>query len=154
MFLKSSSQVDNEVRHGLVLHYRHLYRKTAKVRFEEFDMEMLHGRENRRLSGWVESFKPDVIMGFPVSSYKVLTQIGYRIPEDFAFASTFVDHQSRAAFDIAGCDTETYELQRRACHRLHQSLLANQRGIPTQMEEHVITPRWVDGRTLPYLNRG
>lgn len=94
---------------------------------------------------WVKLHQPDAIVSFLSRGYEWLTQAGYRVPEDVAFACFGVwPHEP-----FTGFATPHEETGRATVNFLVEQLHANQHGIPIVRQTVRHERRWVEGRTLP-----
>lgn len=152
VFLETPSQLDDDVRRGITLNYREkVRRQKVHIRVPNFHVPVWeHDQEAflEQLDREIADFRPDAVLAFPRALLRGLRERGHRVPEDFGFASTAMVTGTERD-DISGCPAQADEQIRRAAYRLHQTLLANDRGIPVQVNEHTMTPVWHPGNTLP-----
>lgn len=101
--------------------------------------------ERLRVRAWIENTRPDVILG-EYLAWHALNDLGWRIPEDAAFASFdwSVDHP-----DIAGIHQCHDTLGRMAVDLLTTQLLQNERGLPATPRLLVISGSWRDATSVP-----
>lgn len=99
------------------------------------------------LDEWLRAENPEAVIAFPIVWYWWLTNRGWRIPHDVAFAGVLTyrmrDHS------LAGCDAQRASFGRRAAHRIFRLLESGERGCPHYPVEDVVVPRWINGESLP-----
>jgi DNA-binding LacI/PurR family transcriptional regulator len=94
---------------------------------------------------WVEKNRPDAILTDSDETQLMLTNLGYRIPEDIALATTTV-HDT----DIdTGIDQHPYEIGWAATRMLSALINEKSFGLPKRRTELLIEGDWVDGSMLP-----
>ncbi len=102
-------------------------------------------QKQEQLAEWVKLNQPDAILTDGAGSLQMLDNLGYRVPEDIALATTSI-HDT----DIdAGIDQRPYEIGWAATRML--TALINERafGLPIHRSELLIEGQWVDGSMLP-----
>lgn len=94
---------------------------------------------------WLQKEKPDAIITSLVTVPEMLTQAGYRIPDDIALAAMSVldGHIS------SGIYQNSKEIGRVAALNLIAQIQDNQRGIPDLHRETLVRGHWVEGDTCP-----
>ncbi|WP_309007540.1 LacI family DNA-binding transcriptional regulator [Pelagicoccus sp. SDUM812005] len=98
-----------------------------------------------RLAVWVSNTKPDAIITDRDDLPRMLADLGYRIPEDIALATTSV-HDTPID---AGIDQNPKEIGRTAIRTLVGLIGEQNFGIPQNRTEILIEGTWVDGSMLP-----
>lgn len=102
----------------------------------------------------IDRFRPDCIIGFPISWRVRLEESGYRMPRDFAFVGLPVvpaeAAQSGVAtsgflFDLCG---QIFPL---ALEVLHQEISSGRCGLPKHPSEWIVPQVWQEGVTMPGL---
>ena len=102
-----------------------------------------------KIKAWMKCAKPDAILTDSNHILKMLKMLEYRIPEDFALATTSIDDTEIDA----GIDQRPFEIGRAAV-RILTSLIAEQSfGIPDCLNETLIEGKWVDGSMMPRRDR-
>jgi DNA-binding LacI/PurR family transcriptional regulator len=97
----------------------------------------------------VKQHRPDAIVSFVSRAYEWLIEAGYRVPEDVAFACFGVwPHEPFTGFAVPH-----EELGRATVDFLIEQLHANQHGFPEVRQTVRHERRWVEGRTLPPVER-
>lgn len=97
------------------------------------------------LEEWLIETKPDALISDKSEILDMLKNIGYRIPDDLALATTSI-HDTPID---AGIDQRSYEIGRAAI-RILTSLIADRSfGVPESLNETLIEGKWVDGSMLP-----
>ena len=105
-------------------------------------------RHRKELSAWLKAEKPDAIVTTSPLLRAALLEIGLRVPEDVAVATTSVLDGN---FD-AGADQNSHEIGRVAVSTLASLILENERGIPRYQRRILVEGRWVDGTSVPDRN--
>ena len=105
-------------------------------------------RHRKELSAWLKAEKPDAIVTTSPLLRATLLEIGLRVPEDVAVATTSVLDGN---FD-AGADQNSHEIGRVAVSTLASLILENERGIPRYQRRILVEGRWVDGTSVPDRN--
>ncbi|HEY4300223.1 MAG TPA: LacI family DNA-binding transcriptional regulator [Candidatus Didemnitutus sp.] len=95
--------------------------------------------------GWVEHFKPDVIVGRDRILYEWLLRGGYRVPEDVAFANLIADPSG----PLAGVSVMVDKIGAAAVDHLIAQMHDNSWGVPQIRQTLELEPEWIDGLTLP-----
>ena len=94
---------------------------------------------------WVEQHRPDAIIGLVAPLSDWLTGAGYRIPQDIGFACLNV----WPATSISGISVQFEEVARTAVDLLIAQMHEHQWGVPESQIVVQLTPRWMEGATLP-----
>ncbi len=101
--------------------------------------------DRRRVRAWIEKERPDVILG-EYLAWHVLHDMGWRIPDDVAFA-TF-DWSAEHA-DIGGIYQGHDVIGAMAVDLLAAQLVQNERGLPSIPKLLQIEGKWRDGDSVP-----
>jgi len=102
----------------------------------------------KRLERWLRKHQPDALISCSGQIPGLLAEIGWRIPEDIAFAATSI----RDGKVSAGIDQNPFEIGRVAALTLVSLLHSNERGIPELYREVLVKGVWVDGDSVPRRN--
>jgi DNA-binding LacI/PurR family transcriptional regulator len=105
----------------------------------------LAARSRRNLDAWMKKFHPDAVLTASPETPAFLRELGYRIPEDVAVAST-------SPYDIsvdAGIDQCPHAIGEIAAEMLIKQISLNERGEPADPSRILVESRWKDGRSLP-----
>ncbi len=108
----------------------------------------LAANTRRNLRAWLKEYKPDAILTTAPEAAVFLRELGHRIPEDIAVAST-------SPYDIsvdAGIDQCPRAIGRIAAEMLIKQISLNERGEPEDPCRILVESRWKDGKTLPPKN--
>ncbi len=97
------------------------------------------------LRAWLKAKNPDALVTTAISLRSLLDELGLRVPEDIAVATTSVWDGN---FD-AGADQNSIEIGRVAVCTLASLILDNERGPPRYQRRILVEGRWVDGKSLP-----
>lgn len=101
--------------------------------------------DRRRVRTWIEKERPDVILG-EYLAWHVLHEMGWRIPQEVAFA-TFdwsPDHP-----DVGGIDQCHDIIGSMAVDVLASQLMQNERGLSATPKMLQIAGKWRDGSSVP-----
>lgn len=117
----------------------------AGDRLHSFVFTGVTPEERVRVREWIELNRPDAILG-EYLAWHALHDLGWRIPEDVAFASFdwSVDHP-----EIAGIHQGHDTLGRMSIDLLTTQLLQNERGLPATPKLLVISGSWREGSSVP-----
>lgn len=134
---------DDEARHGAAVAMEYSYlpkRDRLPVYLGAF-------KDVDALSGWVEKNKPDAVIGFAVGQYWLLRNHGYRIPEDFGFASMHIPIKEHRKY-CSGLNQNTEEIARQSVLLLDQLIRNRERGLPQDPLDVLVSSIWNEGITL------
>lgn len=125
--------------------YAHISR-TQQLPSQPFFVDRLKLDNNRRpLREWMKRIHPDAILTDVPELRQLLSDIGYRVPEDVGLATmTVLDGHVDA-----GIDQNSEEIGRAAMQMLISLINHHECGIPTVCRELLVEGKWVDGSTLP-----
>lgn len=99
----------------------------------------------RRLRSWLKAAAPDAVISTHPALRRLLAEIGVRVPDDLAVATTSVfDGNFDAGID-QNCDEIGSVAMRTLAGLVHQS----ERGIPRLYRRVLVEGRWVEGASLP-----
>jgi LacI family transcriptional regulator len=108
------------------------------------------GDEPRQVKAWMRASRPDAIIGFGPGQYRALTQLGFEIPRDVAFAALDVEQTRLAHVDeVAGINQNLTLIGATAIDILASQLYHNELGLPQRPVFSMIEGYWVPGRTAP-----
>jgi LacI family transcriptional regulator len=99
----------------------------------------------RNFRRWMKVTKPDAIITTLIRLSPLLTEIGYRVPQDVAVATTSM---ADGGFN-SGVDQNSSEIGHVAMSTLAGLIHQNERGIPDYCRRILVEGRWVDGGSLP-----
>lgn len=102
-------------------------------------------RHAKETQAWLKAQKPDAIVTTSPLLRPLLPELGLRVPEDIAVATTSVLDGNFAA----GADQNSHEIGRVAVSTLASLVLENERGIPRYQRRILVEGRWVDGASMP-----
>jgi DNA-binding LacI/PurR family transcriptional regulator len=111
----------------------------------EMKTPALAARTRRQLAAWMKKYRPDAIMTAAPEVPRLLQELGYRIPDDVAVASTSA---SDALVD-AGIDQCSNTIGQIAAEMLIKQISLNERGEPADPYRILVESRWRDGQSLP-----
>ncbi len=95
---------------------------------------------------WIETQKPDVVIGYMYGIYEQLIHCGYRMPEDFGFIN--LRHKEGDA-RVAGIIHDRVAINREALYNLHSIIQFGHEMHLLNRKAVTIDPIWQDGATLP-----
>jgi LacI family transcriptional regulator len=102
----------------------------------------------QNLKKWLKDHRPDAVLTSAPEAAVFLRELGYRIPEDLAVAST-------SPYDIsvnAGIDQRPKEIGKIAAEMLIKQISLNERGEPADPCRILVESVWRDGKSLPREN--
>jgi DNA-binding LacI/PurR family transcriptional regulator len=105
--------------------------------------------QTRKLKAWMKQYRPDAILTAVPQTPVILGQLGYRIPDDVAVAST-------SPYDIlvdAGIDQCPSAIGQIAAEMLIKQISLNELGEPDDPCRMLVESRWRDGKSLPPRRR-
>ncbi|MDF7799030.1 LacI family DNA-binding transcriptional regulator [Pontiellaceae bacterium B1224] len=102
-------------------------------------------QKQKQLAEWIQQNQPDAILTDGTAGLHMLNNLGYRIPEDIALATTSV-HDTEID---AGIDQQPYEIGWAATRMLTSLIDEQAYGLPNYRTELLIKGSWVDGSMLP-----
>lgn len=98
---------------------------------------------------WVETKKPDLVIGFTELEHFRLQEAGYSMPADLGFISLC---QIRAGLPESGCVEDLEKVAQRAVEWCDQLVRLRVRGWTSNPDFVVISPVWNQGSTLRQKN--
>lgn len=96
------------------------------------------------LQGWVERYRPDVVLSQSGYPYLWMGQAGIRVPEEMGFIH-FEAHEGGVT---TGISQEFRNVGVVAVDLLHLELMRDERGVPQIRQSVAIDGFWVEGQTL------
>lgn len=101
-------------------------------------------RDISRLEPWIQRFRPDAIITDVCNLGRMLASSKVGVPEDIGLTmlSTTGGAQS-------GIDQNSFVVGKMAVEILVSQIQRGERGIPPGSHTHLVTPMWLNGRTLP-----
>ena len=105
----------------------------------------LAAKSKSALRAWMRKYQPDAILTAVPETPVFLRELGYRIPQDVAAAST-------SPHDIAldaGIDQCSHAIGQIAAEMLIKQISLNERGEPDEPCRILVESRWQDGKSLP-----
>jgi len=134
-------------RMGALLHLKRLLKDALpKIAILDLTDKAGHAKE---VKSWMQKQKPEVVLGMSPSVIHLVSEIGYTIPADVAFAS--LSRNPAVDRRIAGVDIKQDLLLKRAICLLDSLIRSNEFGIPEDPYDLVIHQKWSDGDTLPTI---
>jgi LacI family transcriptional regulator len=116
-----------------------------RLPFLLFALEENTVSRKQRFQQWIQKQKPDVIYTDIAQMPEFLNEMGIRIPEDIAIATTSI-HDTPIN---AGINQHPEEIGHAAIRALIGLLNEHSFGVPTIRSEILIEGKWVDGSMLP-----
>lgn len=107
-------------------------------------------RALQQMKRWMKSTRPDAVIGFGPGQLTRLTELGYAIPDDVAFAALDVE-QARLAHveQVTGINQNLPLIGATALDILASQLYHHEVGLPQRPVFSMITGYWEPGRTAP-----
>jgi len=104
------------------------------------------GRCLSRLQQWLQTHRPDVVIGLQQDGYRALNQLGYRIPADIRYIQL---HTGTAASEMAGVLRAADKELLVAAEWLIRHLLNLRLSKPDETLTIVLEPSWKPGASFP-----
>ncbi|HSJ02278.1 MAG TPA: LacI family DNA-binding transcriptional regulator [Verrucomicrobium sp.] len=95
---------------------------------------------------WFETHQPDALIAYKVPVVELLDRLRLRVPQDVGVAALFGTEQERKT--MAGIDGNLERVGAAAVDLLVQKLQVNERGLPQQIREVLISGTWQDGPSV------
>jgi DNA-binding LacI/PurR family transcriptional regulator len=102
-------------------------------------------QKQQQFSEWLKQTRPDAILTDGSEALHMLKNLGYRVPEDIALATTSI-HDTEID---AGIDQKPYEIGWAAIRMLSSLINEKAFGLPNCRSELLIEGQWIDGSMLP-----
>ncbi|WOO41017.1 LacI family DNA-binding transcriptional regulator [Rubellicoccus peritrichatus] len=106
------------------------------------------GPDNPGIQKWIKRYKPDVILGDDHEEMDLLKSMGYRIPEDFAFATINLWNKELTG-EIAGYFRDNVILFERGLKLLNMMVRTGSNGSAQGDLIEMVKGKWIDGTSLP-----
>lgn len=123
--------------------------ETDRVPIFLFSSSQAVEHQKGEFAQWLEQHRPEALLGEAPSAFALLAQLGYRIPEEIAAASTSLLYPSPPV--DAGIDPRAEEIGRLATQSLISLIHNHERGFPTHPRQLLVQGQWVDGKSLPEI---
>ncbi len=104
---------------------------------------------DRDLAEWIRQHNPDVILGFNEAK-EAVENAGFRIPEDVAFASAFLNKDERV---MSGVYQNDYMIGQKAVDMVIDMLHRGETGIPRIPVRMLVEGEFYPGTTMPDLRK-
>lgn len=102
-----------------------------------------------RIAPWIDRHRPGVVVGFNRGDLEQLTAIGYKIPDDLAFASLHVGEKEQGY--MAGCMHNKELIPSCAVRVLFEKIGRGMRGLSTLPKETIVFSPILAGASCPGL---
>ncbi len=96
---------------------------------------------------WMETHRPDVVIGFISRVHRWLIEGGWRVPKQVAFAGLIL--VTSESPDLTGCASQQTTIGRSGVDALIAAIGEEEWGIPAQQRKLLLQPIWNEGSTLP-----
>jgi len=129
-----------------------LARLPERKRITPFISDFNEGRgpDRKAVDAWVRRHRPDAIIGYNAWYHWVLTQLGYRIPQDFAFAILHKETGTEAiTTPQSGMKHMRSDPILAGLELLDQQIRHHQHGLPLHPRTLTIHSEWLEGNTMP-----
>jgi LacI family transcriptional regulator len=107
-------------------------------------------RAQKDLVSWIQAHKPEVIITESPDVPSLLTEAGYRVPQDIALAGTSIADGNISA----GIDQNSYEVGRVAMLMVISLINDFAQGIPPIFRQILVEGKWIDGPECPTRKKG
>lgn len=152
LFKVSSGLVDDDIRWGAA--QACLNKIPARNRVPTL---LLKGGEDpqnpSKVGRWVRRHRPDAVIGFNGYMAWTLRQVGFRIPEDIAFASLHLETNPEILQIDAGLESgmqsQRLETAFATIELMDQQIRHHEYGLLPLPRVQIIPSKWVDGDSLP-----
>lgn len=105
---------------------------------------------NGKVLAWLKQTRPDAVIGFGPKQFLSLQQLGYRIPDDLAYAALDVAQMHLAHVENAsGINQNLPLIGATAIDILASQLYHNEQGLPQRPVFSMIEGFWIEGETAP-----
>lgn len=121
-----------------------------RVPLLSIDREFATDEKLSVLRKWMDSYRPDAILSDIKKLPELLGELGYRVPEDVALATTSI---LDTPID-AGIDQRPKVIGEAGVRTLTALIHAQNFGIPSDSNEILVTGQWKDGSMLPDRRKG
>lgn len=133
-------------RMGAVLCRQH-YTRPASARIP-FLLYRRTGDEEKKIRKWIERNQPEVILSDDHEDLWMLERMGYRIPQDFAYATINMWNPDQVGI-IAGYFRDNVALFNRGLKLINLMVRSGQTGASQGDLVEMVRGKWDDGTTLP-----
>ncbi len=101
------------------------------------------------LANWIRQHRPDVILAFNEAK-EAVENVGFRIPEDVAFASAFLNKDEKI---MSGVHQNDYLIGQKAVDMVIDMLHRGETGIPRIPVRMLVEGEFYPGTTMPDLRK-
>jgi DNA-binding LacI/PurR family transcriptional regulator len=126
-----------------------LRKATGRLRMDHAIFQSLESERDRLLK-WMDLLRPEVILSERHETYDWLKAEGFRVPGDLAYVQL---HWSGASKPRSGVKNRNRLQGIQAVNVVNAKLLTNDFGVPAEPMTHLVRNQWVEGDTLPPINR-
>lgn len=119
-----------------------------KLRLPIIDDDIVSNPDKRYdfLDKWLKKNKPEAVVSFQ-DKLSDIRHMGYRVPEDLAFASFRVDNKDLANNTCTGVLPSSAEMGRISAELMTTHILHNRRGISRTRSVILVDGKWQEGNT-------
>lgn len=96
------------------------------------------------LDSWIKTWKPQVVVSAFSNIYRLLKELGYRIPEDIGYVSL----STKLKTEISGIDQQSESIAQTGVRLLDQLICNREQGVPPHQQIIETNGRWNAGKTL------
>lgn len=124
-------------------HYQHRYVGTPHY-IPTLTFNSNHDCDLTQLDSWIKTWKPQVIVSAFSKVYRLLKELGYRIPKDVGYVSL----STKLKTEISGIDQQSESIAQTGVRLLDQLICNREQGVPPHQQIIEINGRWNAGKTL------
>jgi len=124
----------------------HQYTLPAKTKIPPFLWRNLTARE---FQAWLDRHKPDVVLSNLALPYRLMLEMGLKVPQDIGFAS--LDNgaeRAAASLELSGVEQQDFQQGVAAVNMVVEQIQNNTLGLPATPATLHIDGIWRDGKTV------
>lgn len=108
---------------------------------------LIHDRN--AFKAWLQTYRPDAVIGFSVGNYYDLIESGFRVPEEVGFASIHLsNNEFQNGIHLCGLNQQSDVIARESVYLIDQLIRFKSLGFP-RVPHHLLIPSvWMDGESL------
>lgn len=108
------------------------------------------GPDLKALKAWVRRYQPDAVIGYNAWFLWSLIQLGFKIPQDFAFANLTKEPEVNVlSIPESGMKYMRFAPIQAGLELLDQQIRHHQHGLPLHPRTLTIHSEWLEGNTMP-----
>ena len=102
--------------------------------------------DEKGIQEWYRRHRPDVVVGFNEGHYRILKEMGLRIPEDVAY----VNLEGQALPNLAAVCPGTWEIPVLCADQIDFLIRHKRTGYPKRPSTISVAVSWLPGETMPW----